>query len=314
MASYESVNYSLRPSKSIERQIIFDGVRELQTALELPRAAYIGFGSIWFTDFVMAHRLLRAVDMLSIEREDIGYHRACFNSPYSTVQIEHGTSNEVLPEICNRDSWTKCPWVVWLDYDGICDEMVTRDLEVLVERSPANSIVIATFNAHDGSYGLPDERRELLRSLLGEVVPDDMSKKSFKGGRFQKTIADLGIAYMKGLAGNASRPGGFLPAFRVPYKDGAPMVTIGGILPSRENRAKAEELVARSDWLCMPEKPIIAPHLTMREAAVLQAQLPCDEPLSRDLVRSLGFDLEDHQIETFQTYYRQYPTFAQIMS
>jgi hypothetical protein len=31
-------------------------------------------------------------------------------------------------------------------------------------------------------------------------------------------------------------------------------------------------------------------------------------------VRDLGFDLEVGQIEAFETYYRQYPAFAQIVA
>jgi len=44
MPSFDAVNYSLRPSKSIQRQIIFEGVRLLQGKLNLRRLAYIGFG------------------------------------------------------------------------------------------------------------------------------------------------------------------------------------------------------------------------------------------------------------------------------
>jgi len=41
--------------------------------------------------------------------------------------------------------------------------------------------------------------------------------------------------------------------------------------------------------------------------------LPRANPLSRAEVRALGFDLNEEQIEAFETYYRQYPAFAQIV-
>ncbi len=41
MASFDSVNYSLRPSKSIQRQLVFDGVRMLKANLDLDRLAYV---------------------------------------------------------------------------------------------------------------------------------------------------------------------------------------------------------------------------------------------------------------------------------
>ena len=56
MDSFNIVNYSLRPSKSIQRQIIFDGVRTLQLNWAHDQAVYIGLGSVWFTDFIMAHK------------------------------------------------------------------------------------------------------------------------------------------------------------------------------------------------------------------------------------------------------------------
>jgi hypothetical protein len=49
MPSFDVVNYSLRPSKSIQRQLVFEGVRQLQGGLNLARLARLihegaGFG------------------------------------------------------------------------------------------------------------------------------------------------------------------------------------------------------------------------------------------------------------------------------
>jgi len=35
MPSFDAINYSLRPSKSIQRQLVFNGVRMLQSHLHL---------------------------------------------------------------------------------------------------------------------------------------------------------------------------------------------------------------------------------------------------------------------------------------
>lgn len=92
------------------------------------------------------------------------------------------------------------------------------------------------------------------------------------------------------------------------------MVTVGGILPAKGAAKITRDLIANEDWGGKPFKPIVAPHLTLREAATLQAKLPRPDKLSRAIIQSLGFDLEEEQIEAFQTYYRQYPAFAQILS
>lgn len=76
MASFDSVNYSLRPSKSVQRGLVFEGLRAVSNSVDLRNAVYIGFGSIWFTDFVMAHKVLNIDDMVSIEANEIGFRRA----------------------------------------------------------------------------------------------------------------------------------------------------------------------------------------------------------------------------------------------
>jgi|SRR5580700_5310092 hypothetical protein len=315
MPSFDAINYSLRPSKSIQRQIVFDGVRLLPDVMDLDRLAYIGFGSIWFTDFVLAHKLLRIDDMVSIESNDVGYSRAKFNAPYSTVRVEHGLSTTILPKLFDDPSLAGRPWMLWLDYDYEFNESVRDDVRSVIENAPVNSILIITFNGLDRKYGQPPpERVKRLRELLGSVVPDELGPASCKAEQMQVTLADLGLDFMKSIAADIARPGGFVPAFRVLYRDGAPMVTIGGILPVRGAVRGVRDLVSGKSWPAWPSKPISAPPLTMREAAVLQSLLPCTTKLTRADVQNLGFDLEDEHIEAFEIYYRQYPAFAQIVS
>jgi hypothetical protein len=130
----------------------------------------------------------------------------------------------------------------------------------------------------------------------------------------QTTLANLTLDYMRSIAADLARPGGFVSAFRIIYKDSTPMVTVGGVLPAKGAARIASDLVNEASWPGRPAKRITAPHLTMREAATLQAKLPSAVKLSRAVVQGLGFDLEDEQIEAFQTYYREYPAFAQIVT
>lgn len=313
MPSFDVVNYSLRPSKSIQRQIVFEGVSKLQHHLNLEKLVYIGLGSIWFTDFVMAHKVLGIDDMVSIESDDIGFRRAVFNSPYATVKVRHGVSSNVLPTLYTDLSYAGRPWMVWLDYDGEYSELLRDDTRSLIENAPANSIILMTFNGHERKYGRAADRPARLRELFGDVVPDDLPKCACKEQRMQETLADLAIDFMKSVAAELARPGGFVPAFRLIYRDTSPMVTVGGIIPAKCAAVVVKDLVGKRSWSCRPAKPIIAPNLTIREAATLQSQLPRIERLSRERVQELGFDLEDDQIEAFEMYYRQYPAFAQIV-
>jgi len=314
MASFNMVNYSLRPSKSIQRQLVFDGVRYLQTELDLEHMIYVGFGSIWFTDFVMAHKLLGIRDMVSIEANEIGYRRALFNVPFATVTVKEGYSGTVLPQMFADTSLRDRPWLVWLDYDYELNEAVREDLKSIIENAPANSILLCTINGLDRKYGQAQERPQRVREILGDVVPDNLVKDACKGDAMQETLATLVLDYMTSAAAEMARPGGFVPAFRIVYQDGAPMVTVGGVLPAKGAARVASDAVGQLDWPCRPSSSIKAPHLTMREAAVLQAQLPSDQRLTSARVQELGFDLEEHELEAFETYYRQYPAFAQIVA
>ena len=314
MASFDVVNYSLRPSKSIQRQIVFDGIRILQTCLDIEGMVYVGLGSVWFTDFVMAHKLLDISDMVSIESSDIGYRRAVFNLPYATVRVLHGHSSQVLPRLYNDAIIGGRPWVIWLDYDRNFDEELRVDIRSVIEESPENTVFLITFNGSEHRYGKPKDRPARLHELFGDVVPDELSRSKCKGDHMQETLADLAIDFMKSVAAEPARPGGFVPAFRAIYKDTATMVTVGGLMPTIEKARVAADIVSHSNWKCCPVKRIVAPHLTIREAVTLQSQLPRDEGLSRSLVKSLGFDLEDEQIEIFEKYYREYPAFAEIIA
>lgn len=315
MASYEYVNYSLRPSKSIQRQIVFEGVRTLQLRLGVGEAAYVGFGSIWFTDFVMAHKLLGIRDMVSIEKAEIGYARARFNRPYATVRVIFGSSGDVLPGLYDDEKIGGRPWVVWLDYDGGFDERLGDDVRSVVGRVPCDSVLLVTFNGSARIYGRRlRERPGRVRQLFGDLVPDDQAPEEYEGNRMQDTLADLVSDLMQSVAIEGGRPDGFAPAFRLVYRDGAPMVTVGGVIPRAGAAAVVAEVVEEKAWVCRPAAHIVAPHLTVREALALQARLPRKKPLTREAVQALGFDLEEEQIRAFEKYYREYPSFARIVA
>ena len=186
MASFDVVNYSLRPSKAIQRRLVFEGIRKLQLSLDLDRLLYVGLGSVWFTDFALAHQLLDVRDMISLEEDEIGFSRARYNAPYATVQVRRGPTSRILPELLEDDDITSRPWVVWLDYDSEFDETLRDDTRLLVEQAPANTTLLITFNANETKYGAAGERPDRLRDLFGAVVPDELAKRQCKAPRLQE--------------------------------------------------------------------------------------------------------------------------------
>lgn len=313
MASFDAVNYSLRPNKTIQRGIVFDGLKTLSVVMPWRDAAYIGFGSIWFTDFVLAHKRLGLNRMVSIEANEIGFRRALYNKPYRFVRVLEGLSYDVVPTLYDDPEIANLPWIVWLDYDTALSEDSIFELRDLVERAPSDSLLLVTVDAAHKRYGKDSgERAERLRNLLGDIVPDRPEPGALKDtDPFADTLSTYLEQFLVSAAESCARPGGLVPAFRLPYRDKAAMATVGVVLPSPERRQACLDVVSHPNWMGVADRPIIAPHLTMRELAVLQAQLPA-APMDRAAVRALGFDLGEDQIGIFQRYYKYYPTFAQI--
>jgi hypothetical protein len=314
VSSFNIVNYSLRPSKHVQRQLVFDGLQRLSTSIPLDDRVYIGFGSIWFTDFVHAHKALGIERLVSIEHDAIGFSRASFNKPFSTVDVIKGDSSTVLKGMFAEGSeYIDSQWIMWLDYDGHFSEDVAADLRLVVERAPSNSVVIITFNAVGKRYGKPIERPKVLQQIFGSAAPATLAVADCTESKFPSTIASVAMRFMQTTAHDAGRIGGFVPAFRISYSDSANMVTVGGVLPTAASRTAVTELVKAADWPGFVDQPISIPHLTAREAIALQACLPCTPPLSRASVQSMGFDLEESQLDAFVRYYKQYPSFAQVV-
>ena len=287
MASFEVVNYSVRPSKSIQRQVVFDGVRTLHSALGVERSVYVGLGSIWFTDFIIAHKLLHIVDMVSIESHELGFRRAEFNAPYASVRVRKGRSVDVLPTLYDDETLSHRPWVIWLDYDAEYSEDVADDVRSVVENAPADTVFVVTFNANERKYGRPRQRPERIRQLFGDGVSDELRQTDCEGKAMQDTLGRLCLDFMKSTAVDGGRQGGFVSAFRMAYRDTATMVTVGGVIAPR-NAGKVSGVVEGRGWRCFPREQIVAPHLTIREALTLQSLLPGSERLTRETVRSLG--------------------------
>lgn len=312
-ASFNAVNYSLRPSKTIQRALVFEGLSRLQDALDLAKAAYVGFGSIWFTDFVLAHRTLRISRMVSIEANEIGYKRAKFNKPYRFVRIEHGYSFDLLPGILQEVKAASRPLILWLDYDKRLQLDEADEVRNIVENAPDDTVLLVTFDASDKKYGgdRPEKLAE-LQELFGRTAPDQLERTQQKDLPFGQLMATLTSELILSTAKDVDRE--CYPAFKIVYRDKATMATVGAILPSKHNAAEVKRRVGAKDWPGLVIEPVAAPHLTQRETSVLQAKLPSARAMSRATVRSLGFDLEEDQIRVFQTFYRHYPMFAQIFA
>src|ERR1700761_6192677 len=111
-SSFEKINYSLRPNKSIERKMICEAFTRLSLLDHLSNYRYIGMGSAYFADFILFHRNLGMTNLISIEKEESKKARFEFNKPFSCIDIKYGNSSTVLPNL----ELEKSKNIVWLDY------------------------------------------------------------------------------------------------------------------------------------------------------------------------------------------------------
>ena len=314
MASFDSINYSVRPSKSVQRGLVFEGLRSIAEAIDLANAVYVGLGSIWFTDFVQAHKILSIDDMVSIEANEIGFRRAEFNRTYRTITVLEGRANRCLPDVVKMNDYRSRPWIVWLDYDSALSEEIVGDMQWIITNVPPNSVILFTFSATQNAYGKPVHRPKRIRTLLGDVVPDELALEDCETEILPLTLSTLAGEFLRAEAADAASPGGFVEAFRIPYFDSVGMVTVGGILPAKGAAAAANALVAGDDWRGIVEEVIKAPPMTLKEMATLQAELPAVKDLTRSRIQELGFDLQEQQVRSFQRYYKYLPSFAEIVA
>jgi len=313
VSSTNFVDFSLRQNKSIERLIVFDGLRKTIRELNLEDIVYVGLGSVWFTDFGLAHHLLSIETMISIEQDDVIFRRAQFNQPFRTVEVILGESAKVIPDLLTRAFLRDRPWIVWLDYDKKIDETRLAELRNLVKTLPPNSTLIVTCSARLTHYGKKPERVAVLRELFGDVLDERVSTEDVETEvGLMRVLASTLSRYLKATALQVARPGGLEVAFALTYRDGTPMVTVGGMMPSPDNVEACTNCIADSSWRGLVERPIITPPLTAKEVAFLQAQLPRSGSITRAEVQAMGFDLEEDQIESYVEHYLLYPAFAQI--
>jgi len=119
--SFEYVNYMFRPKKQIERKIIIEILQELKKEIPLSEYLYIGFGSIYYYDFILFHKMLNMNNLLSIDDKSTR-RRFEFNRPYDFILFENKISTNFLSEY----DW-KQKTALWLDYDYKLEDIVLSD-------------------------------------------------------------------------------------------------------------------------------------------------------------------------------------------
>lgn len=252
--SYKSIDYRVRPAKSIERKMLADSFRRLVNFRDPADYIYIGMGSLYFSDFSLFHRSIGFKSMVSIEdcTDPTVQRRFQLNLPFGHIHLEFGRAGAVLQR---RDSWKSNPAVIWLDYDGQLSIEVIRDAEYVAANCASGTMLIVSVNADRlalmdsvGEDGDEIEQSSLnplqimSRNIGQDRVPLDVSSKDLSGwgvAKVYRRVVDAAIR--RGLNLRPDGRSKYEQLFNFNYSDGAKMLTVGGVIFAEEDQESFEK-------------------------------------------------------------------------
>lgn len=314
--SFRKIDYSLRPAKHAERKMLVDVLRRLTPFQAVEDYCYIGFGSVWFSDFILFHRMLGINKMISIEQAEGARARFEENRPFN-INIEFGNSSTVLPRL----DWSERV-IAWLDYDDPLEPGMLQDVRSVANRVRSGSVLAVSVQCVKAPSLIDYQRDtdegkmtaiERFRQTFGrERVPDDARDDDLAGWpygtlsrRMLITEIELALAERNLSAGTTLR---FKSICEIEYQDDARMCTIVGAFVDEDEANRLEACAfERLDFMPATQRPIRIemPKLTIRELRKIEQQLP--KPVDREL--DLG-SIPASDAEKFCRMYRYLPNFA----
>lgn len=314
--SFKRIDYSLRPAKHAERRMLCDIFRRLRPFDRIENYVYVGFGSIWFTDFTLMHRALGIKDMISIEHTTEARDRIEDNKPFR-IPVDYRKSEEALPEL----DWSRKQYL-WLDYDDPLSPEMLLDMRTVARRAGSGTVLATSVQCTKSPHavfneivtpGTPTSLDKFTAAFGRDRIPPGTKSEQLYGWPFgelsreillQEIMAELATRN----AGNTASQIKFRTICNIEYEDGAKMTTFVGIFYEESD----EELVDQChfealDFLSPDQKPvrIAVPKLTVREFKKLESQLP----LSDGVELELG-TIPIKEARRFAAMYRYFPSFA----
>jgi len=324
--SFQRIDYSTRTNKNVERKIVFETLAKMRSVLPLKDYRYLGFGSLWFVDYVLAHRFVGIVDMISIERTERAA-RAEFNKPYDCIEIRPGTSTDVLSAFSDND-WA-IPTIAWMDYDGRFDADSRGDCEKFLRSAAVGSVLVVTVNANRSSYRGRDPTTsppsiQTLRELMGDSVPVDAvtgNRQDVGAEEFPQILSKSMLNFMVSSVRTCGRgtdgyPDRFVPLFEMSHADGATMVTVGGVIVSwkQANEIVAAQKIEASELFAgthRVEETLDLIPITLKEKLMLDRMLPCESQEFQKRLTESALKLDESIAEKYRRLYRYFPIFAE---
>jgi len=306
--SYLKVAYDLRPAKQVERRMLIDAFQRLAAAgFSISDYQYTGFGSIYFVDFILFHKLLGIENLLSVEWDERIARRVNFNVPFKGVRVKIAAIGDVIPTLS-----AELRHIVWLDYDDLIRESQLQDVAEATSTLSTGSIVLITVDAEPPAGDGPKEWRQYFEAEASAYIGDRQSNEDYELAKLPMLNAHIiDQAIKQGLAGRIGVT--FQPLFNFVYRDGHRMVTVGGMLTteSERRRLRSSSLVdmpycRRS--LDISPYDIRVPRLTRKERLYLDGAMPCADDWQPE-----DFELSQEDALAYRDVYRFFPAYAELL-
>ncbi len=331
--NFERINYSLRPAKHIERKMFCETFGRLSILDNIKNYRYIGMGSAYFSDFSLFHKSLGLNKLLSIEgaTDTQSKKRINFNKPFACIDVEFGWTTKVLPNL-PWENWNEKS-IVWLDYIDKMKEFMFNDIDtILLKAKPGSLFLISVDISEDDEK---DEKRNPANRLSAKEFRLRMLTENVGSECIPKRAYDLVLnvdnnkSVIREIIHNAflsaikKRNGGlgeseqieYKQLFNLHYRDSADMLTVGGIIFTKEQKNKVNEMFVHLDFIRDDDScfSIVVPKLTYREIHALDKVLPHLKDKSKNVGKSdlSKIPLSAIDKKNYASIYRYFPTFAE---
>lgn len=309
--SFEVINYMLRPNKNVERKLILATFKKLQTSFDISNYRYVGFGSMWFSDFVLMHKTLGMNDLVTIESQKSREKRVEFNKPFACIAVRMEEAATALGEVLDAK-----PSIVWLDYDGPLKNATTGDIETAVGAMSSGSMLLVTVNAMvDQLKNKKVEDDELSPEDYLANICDDKSliaqKNRLTRNDFPALAAEIVHQRIKSAVLDKKPGCEYVPIWTYRYADDAEMITVGGMIADVADREKFNGSGASALPFVTGATlfDIELPILTEKEKRALDKRLPSAVELDP---ATLEFELRPSEVAAYQRFYLEYPVFNEM--
>lgn len=323
--SFEKINYSVRPAKSIERKMILQFCSRLSPFDFVENYHYIGFGSIYYSDFILFHKTLNIQKMSSIEFER-NESRARFNLPFSCIDLFPGQCNSELPKLVKEMEKN----ITWLDYDSPLSGSALDDIQTYAGKTSSGSMLLVTFNANSDDNpcfgsdidGLFEYRKDELKKRVSDKKIPTISKPiQLSRNHLHKLYREIVINEIEETLVKRNKK--VIPTEEILYKqivnfvymDDAKMMTLGFMFYQQSDTEKFYQCKFNEVSQCRNGSDtydIKAPKLTMEEIRALNKILPKKDGIPYQINEIINSEF-DKAIEEYADVYQYFPQFTELL-